>query len=236
MWLKVDDSLIDHPKMFAAGRHLGRRGRARAFCVYMAGLMWVNRHLTDGFIPDATVDTFAIDEHPRDVAEVLSMADVRLFHRESTGFRIHDYHDFNPESAKVKAKLAQDRERKRAEREKRDAASNGNPRRIPMDSSALARARSISQPLSPLRKITGATRQSFQQAVENPTVLKALIWREVHAAWADQGEAFSLPNITERLKVVAARARLEYGGDVFHKQIELAMRRVPQQCGHRRAS
>lgn len=235
MWLKVDDSLIDHPKMLAAGRHLGRRGRARAFCVYMAGLMWVNRHLTDGFIPNEAVLTFTIDERPCDVAEVLSMADVRLFHRETTGFRIHDYHDFNPEAQKVKAKLAQDRERKRVEREKRACASTGIPRGLPSDSSALARARSrsISQPL--VRKFTGAPRQSFQQPVENPTVLTALIWREALAAWGERLEAFTIPNVTERLKGVAARARLAYGDDRFHQQIEIAMARVAQHHGRRSA-
>lgn len=223
MWLKVDDALIDHPKMFAAGRHLGRRGRSRAFCVYMAGLMWVNRHLTDGFIPDDAVSTFSIDERPTDVAVVLSMDDVRLFHRESTGFRIHDYHDFNPESAKVKAKLAQDRERKRVDREKKACASAGIPRGVCADSSALARARSGSQPLSPLRKITAAP-LSFPQNVEKLCkVTKALIWREVRAAYVEGVEDFTIPTVTERIKCVAARAGLAYGGEAFRQQIEVAM-------------
>jgi len=154
MWLKVDDALIDHPKMFAAGRHLGRRGRARAFCVYMASLSWVNRHMTDGFIPREAVEILSIDERPLDVAEVLSLADVRLFHRETAGFRIHDYHDHNPDSQTIKAKLAQDRQRKREIREGVRVESARNPRGFQTDSTALARARSGSQPLSPsnLRK------------------------------------------------------------------------------------
>lgn|SRR5262249_25824060 len=142
MWLTVDDALIEHPKMFAAARHLGRHGRARAFCVYMACLSWVNRHKTDGFIPLNVVEILLIDDHPRDVAEVLSLEDVRLFHRESTGFSIHDYHDWNPDARTVKERLARDRERKRASRARVRADSERNPRGVRADSSALARARS----------------------------------------------------------------------------------------------
>jgi hypothetical protein len=121
VWLKIDDRIVDHPKMFAAARHLGRRGHARAFGVYMAGLCYANGHLTDGFLAESVVESFKIDRTPKEVAAVLAFPDVGLWEVVAGGWRIHDYHQFNPKASDVKEKLAADRDRKREER----AAKNG---------------------------------------------------------------------------------------------------------------
>lgn len=188
MWLKVDDGLIDHPKMFAAGRHLGRRGRARAFCVYMASLSWVNRHLTDGFIPDEAVASLTIDEHPRDVADVLALENVRLFHRENVGFRIHDYHDHNPKSDAVKEKLSRDRARKREERQGVRVDSARNPHGVRPDSCALARARSRSQPLSTSTRTVAVATGTRPKKTATHRILCAMVRAERQA---DPGGTFS---------------------------------------------
>lgn len=152
MWLKVDDSLIHHPKILRAGSMLEGVGRQRAFCVYLEALSWVNRHLTDGYIPQYVICTFTADPQPAQVAEVLAHESVRLWDVVSDGYRIHDYHDHNPDADVVKAKLRRDRERKRAERQLREVSvrtSTRNPRGqavdVHEDSSALARARSRSR-------------------------------------------------------------------------------------------
>jgi 5-methylcytosine-specific restriction endonuclease McrA len=75
-----------------------------------------------------------------------------------------------------------------------------------------------------------ASRREISTPVENQRVLKALVWREVHALYQDRSVEFSLPEITERLKVTAARAGLVYAVDIFHQQIEVAMQRVPRQA------
>lgn len=136
MWLKIDDRIVDHPKMFAAARHLGRRGHARAFGVYMAGLCYANGHLTDGFLAESVVLSFKIDTKPTEVAHVLSFPEVGLWETVAGGWRIHDYHQFNPKAEDVKAKLAADRDRKREER----AAKHGNGRaRSSADRSGIGR-------------------------------------------------------------------------------------------------
>lgn len=224
MWLKIDDDLINHPKLYAAGRHLGKLGRLRAFGVYMAGLSWVNRHLTDGEIPGETVLSFTIDPKPIQVANVLSFSDVNLWHKTEIGFRIHDYHDHNPNADSVKEKLKRDRDRKR-----NGADSARNPHGIRSDSCALARARIPAR--SPVQKDHRLRRAA--ETVENPKVLKALVWREVAAAWADPAEEFSITSLGERCKVVAAKAGLVYTGDLFHRQLETAMARVSKHHGWR---
>src|SRR6478735_2915490 len=114
--------------MFAAARHLGRRGHARAFGVYMAGLCYANGHLTDGFLAESVVESFKIDRTPKEVAAVLAFPDVGLWEVVAGGWRIHDYHQFNPKAADVKDKLAADRDRKREERAAKEAAKNGGRR------------------------------------------------------------------------------------------------------------
>ena len=63
--------------------------------------------------------------------------------------------------------------------------------------------------------------------------LKALIWREVLAGFAE-GER-ELPDLAERVKTACARAGFEYGsgprGELLHRQLELAVRRARVRAG-----
>lgn len=247
MWMKLDDAFFDHPKFFAAGRHLDptkdgrqiKRGRQRAICVWLAGLGWTNRHYTDGFISDGAIASFGIDDKPLEVATVLAFDDVRLWHRDASrgGYQMHDYHDHNPDAATIKEKLKRDRDRKRKERaEKRNTGVLGTVHAdiqpdIQTDSTALARARSRSQPLplSSHQEDHGrAARAGCGEPVENAKVLKALVWREIHAAYAE-GDTWDVASLTERVKVVAAKAKLIYAVDGLCDQIETAMNRVAAQ-------
>jgi hypothetical protein len=122
MWARLDDELIDHRKVFAAGELLGRNGPAIAIGFYAVALMWTNKHLTDGHLPLNVVKSFRHVSNPVSVADALVKAE--LFERNGNGFVIHDYADWgNPTAARVKAKRRKDRLRKRAEREaKEDSA------------------------------------------------------------------------------------------------------------------
>jgi len=116
MFARLDDELIDHRKVFAAGELIGRNGPAIAIGFYAVGLMWSNKHLTDGVLPMSVVKSFRHVSNPVSVADALVKAD--LWERNGNGFVIHDYEDFgNPKAARVKAKRRKDRLRKRAERE-----------------------------------------------------------------------------------------------------------------------
>jgi hypothetical protein len=111
MWSRLDDALIDHRKVFEAGERLGKNGPAIVLGVYVVGLMWTNRHLSDGFLPRATVRGFMHVEKPLDVARAL--VEARLWEAVDGGYRVHDFHDFNLHAADVQDKRKRDRERKR---------------------------------------------------------------------------------------------------------------------------
>src|SRR5947209_8619979 len=60
MFSRLDDALIDHRKVFVAAslierNGIGKNGAAIAVGLYAIGLMWSNKHLTDGHLPAAVV-------------------------------------------------------------------------------------------------------------------------------------------------------------------------------------
>lgn len=120
MWARLDDALIDHHKISEAGHHLGKNGQALALAVYAVGLMYCNKHLTDGFLSDAVIKNFRHVEQPRRVADAL--ARVALFEKVPGGFKIHDFHDYNPSAVDVKKRQRDDRRRKAHERAARNGA------------------------------------------------------------------------------------------------------------------
>jgi hypothetical protein len=120
--LYVDDKLPSHPKIFKAGSRLGENGPAQALALFLAGLAYARDHLTDGFLPDGFVQTCGLVQTPQSVAKVLTSRGVRLWSRTRGGYRIHDYHDWNPKAAAVKEKREKERKKKAAQR----AAGNGH--------------------------------------------------------------------------------------------------------------
>lgn len=116
MWARLDDELYDHPKIFAAGQRLGANGPALALALYTIGLMWTNRHLTDGFVPMSSIHGFSHLTKPAAVADALVSAG--LWEKVTGGFKIHDFADHNPSATVIKRKRRDDRNRKREERAK----------------------------------------------------------------------------------------------------------------------
>lgn len=92
MWSKLDDGFPDHPKVVEAG--------PLASWLYVCGLCYCNRYLTDGFIPVGQVRRLA------DVADALMLADrlveVGLWEEVEGGFAIHDFHDLNMTAEEAK--------------------------------------------------------------------------------------------------------------------------------------
>lgn len=111
MWSRLDDALIDHEKVSIAGELLGENGRAIVIGFYAVGLMWTNKHLTDGVLSLAVVKGFPHVTDPLSVADALVKAG--LWDKNGNGFHIHDFSDFNPSAAAVKRKRKEDRVRKR---------------------------------------------------------------------------------------------------------------------------
>jgi hypothetical protein len=120
MWARLDDELIDHAKVFIAGAAIGKNGPAIALGFYAVGLMWSNKHLTDGFLPMDVIKSFRHVDNPTSIADALAKAG--LWDRNGgSGFQIHDFSDVNPKASKVKAKRRRDRERKQRERDAKEA-------------------------------------------------------------------------------------------------------------------
>jgi hypothetical protein len=120
MWARLEDELLDHPKISQAGRAIGKNGRVIAIGFYAVALMYCNRHLSDGYLRFDVVEGFASYVfNPLAVADALATAG--LLDKTDTGYRIHDYREYNPSAAEIKRRRKADRVRK-AERRANGAA------------------------------------------------------------------------------------------------------------------
>lgn len=89
-WTKVDDSFADHPKVMALGRD-----RIVGVGLWTAAACYCARHLTDGFVPSATAESFG---HGRVWGRLV---EVGLVDRVSGGYQLHDWLEYNPPRTKV---------------------------------------------------------------------------------------------------------------------------------------
>jgi hypothetical protein len=244
MWVKVDDGFPEHEKVLEAGRHLGPYGPGRVVAVWLAGMCYCNRNLTDGFVRESIVRTWIIyDKRPLDVATVmaLQMPDGKpgLLERVEGGFRFHDYHHYQPSKDEVIAKRQRDLDRKKKGRADKDSARNSVG--VSAESSPIP---SLPDP-GPSRPASthttledhGAVRRGFPHPVENLRVLKAVIWAEVQAG-LNAGETHP-GDLKERVKEAAARARVDYAQpesrEYLHDQFDLAIKRLKPQPQRRTA-
>lgn len=108
-WVRLADDFYDHPKLLAAGPTAG--------WLWVCGLAYCNRYLTDGFLPSAAVTRLADIENPHRLAARL--VDIGLWESVDGGYRVHDYRDYQPtaetvrtDRAKVSARVAAWRERR----------------------------------------------------------------------------------------------------------------------------
>ena len=115
MWVRIDDGLLDHPKVFAAADLLGVNGPAIVIGFFTVAVLSASKHLSDGQLPAAVVKRF--DRYVKDplrVAEALTK--VGLFEHVNGGWQIHDFNDWQPSAATVKQRRRDDRIRKRQAR------------------------------------------------------------------------------------------------------------------------
>lgn len=126
-WVKIDDAFSEHPKMAAVG--------PVGWGVWLAGLAYCNRNLTDGFIPRAIADgiggSWTIEEQYDSEVVVWQLergrmtSDVTGYGRNldavwivgilvqyglwdevDGGYRVHDFADYQPTKAEVLAARA----------------------------------------------------------------------------------------------------------------------------------
>ncbi len=102
VWVKLDDGFTEHPKVVQAG--------VPAAWLFLAGLGYCARHLTDGLIPEAEVRRLTHSPQARRQADRLLA--VGLWERAPGGYRVHDYLEYQPSAAQVKAERRAAAERK----------------------------------------------------------------------------------------------------------------------------
>jgi hypothetical protein len=142
VWAKLDDEILDNPKIVRAG--------VFGFALHIAGIAWCSRNLTDGVIPTARVrsllmldrvsfdnaNPLALIDGPSSSAgneglDALTVADhlvdCGLWVRVSGGYEINDYLVYNPSRAEVEAKRSKETQRARDKRSSRPPASASRP-------------------------------------------------------------------------------------------------------------
>lgn len=119
-WVRVDDHFPDHPKLARVGP-LG-------WALWMAGLAYSNRNLTDGFIPwgvasrlvsweyldGDTPKRIFVGRHDMVSEEgavtnelvIALLVDAGIWDQSIDGYLIHDYGDYQPTKAQVLAERA----------------------------------------------------------------------------------------------------------------------------------
>ena len=126
MWVKIDDAILDNPKILAAG-FVG-------FSLHVAAITYCGRNLTDGFVPHAKVATLVdlsgiftncgnecglpdLDvkggaHSPEPYGVVTHLIDVGLWHEVDGGYLIHDYLKYNPSKKQVLCRREKERRKK----------------------------------------------------------------------------------------------------------------------------
>ncbi|HXT99506.1 MAG TPA: hypothetical protein VN903_00850 [Polyangia bacterium] len=100
-WVRLADDFADHPKLVAAGPLAG--------WLWLCGIAYSNRYLTDGFIPGGAVRRLADIEDT--AALVARLVDVGLWEHARGGYRVHDYESYQPTAESVRAERARNAER-----------------------------------------------------------------------------------------------------------------------------
>lgn len=87
-WVRIEDTVPEHRKHLDAG--------PPACWLWVCGLAYCQRQLSDGFIPDSALSVLGVSGTARVKRLADELVRVGLFEREEKGYRIHDYHHYNP--------------------------------------------------------------------------------------------------------------------------------------------
>jgi hypothetical protein len=127
-WVRIDDQFPSHPKVAKAGPLAG--------WLFVSGLCYCNRYLTDGFIPIGVVRTLANydgimerfhDEETESIQLALRLVDCGLWEEADGGFTVHDYDQYQPTREQIETVRETTRVRVEAFRNKKNGQfGNGN--------------------------------------------------------------------------------------------------------------
>lgn len=100
-WVKIDDQFASHPKILKAG--------PAAAWLYVCGLTYCNRYLTDGFIPAEAVRLLTDLKNPG--KEAAKLVNAGLWEIADGGYIVHDYLDWNPSAEQIRSERRAARQR-----------------------------------------------------------------------------------------------------------------------------
>lgn len=94
-WVRVSDDAPLHPKLHKVG--------LEGLGLWLAALCYCNRTLSDGYISCDDLALLYPASHWRQTRRILAViTSAGLLHKDGTGYRIHDYHHYQPTAEKIK--------------------------------------------------------------------------------------------------------------------------------------
>lgn len=109
-WVKLDDHFDQHPKVAQLSDS--------AFALFVAGLAYCNRSLTDGFIPSRVGLGQLRWADGNTAPPIRELEEVGLWEPVDGGWQVHDYDDYQPSRESVLAEREAARKRKAKSRQK----------------------------------------------------------------------------------------------------------------------
>lgn len=115
-WVKIDERCTEHPKIVRTG--------PVGLALWLSGLTYCNRNLTDGFIPTGVAHRLI--DWPTTDEIVARLVEVGVWVEVEGGFEVHDYLDFQPSREQVEEERRKTADRVQRWRErKRNGVTNG---------------------------------------------------------------------------------------------------------------
>ena len=215
-WVKLDDAFHTNHKAVLAGLD----GRA----LYIAGLCWCARNLTDGYIDKRALPTVAaLAGVEPSIADTISAVDVGLWVDHGNRYHVPDYLDFNPSRQQVIAEREAAAERKRRSRATSRRDTNGTD--------AVTSAASSPSPID--KQVLSSTGNSRPgpQAVDDD--VSAAVWER----YADlkltselRRKPGSVSNETSWKRTTAKNAKTEHGATAarWHAEYDISPQRLAE--------
>lgn len=156
-WVKVDDLITEHEKCVGLS--------SDAWCLWLHGLTYCSRNLTDGRIPEAMLHRLSAVKNPKKAAQEL--IDAGLWDKAPKAYLVHDYLEHQRSKAQVEADREAANERQRRAREKRRESRDLSRRDTAVTSGGVTRLEAeteaetdVCNPPTPLRTVPSVDNRS----------------------------------------------------------------------------
>ena len=113
-WFPLEETITDHPKILQVGH--------KGFALYVAGLCYASKHLTNGFILTPAVSSLLPDLRAQVAKVAVGLVNAGLWEETSGGYQVHDYLDYQRSREQVEARRREGAARQRKLQDKRRPA------------------------------------------------------------------------------------------------------------------